>query len=105
MNLAEDQIRTLISKAFKRSSKSRLIIAEELSIAIEEDVTESMLYEITRCRREDKNSKKSVPSEWIPALAKITGSHELEQYALCEDCRRALAIGKIGSKAMSQHSR
>jgi len=105
MNPAEDQIRTLINRAFRRSSKSRVVIAEELSVAVGKDVTESMLYEITRCRREDNNTKKTVPSEWIPALARITGSHELEQFALCDDCRKALAIGQIGMKGMSQHFR
>jgi hypothetical protein len=105
MNPTEVNIRALISKAIRRSQKSREQVAAELSGAVETRITASMLYELTRARREDKNTKKMFPSDWIPALAIITGSHELEQYALCEECRKALAIGKIGTKAMSQHSR
>jgi hypothetical protein len=105
MNPAEVQIATLISKAIRRSKKSRKTVASELSDAVKTELTESMLYEFTRSRREDKNNKKRFPSEWIPALAAITGSHELEQYALCEDCRRTLAIGKLGMAAMSRKLR
>ncbi len=102
MNPIEIYIRTLISKAIRRSKKSRKTVAAELSVAAGTKVTESMLYEFTRSRREDKNTKKPFPSEWIPALSAITGSHELEQFALCDDCRRALAIGKLGTAAMSK---
>jgi hypothetical protein len=105
MNPAEVQIRTLISKAIRRSKKSRETVAAELSVAVGTNLTESMLYEFTRSRREDKNTKKPFPSEWIPALAAITRSHDLEQYALCEDCRRALAVGKLGTAAMKGATR
>ena len=102
MNPIEIHVSTLIIKAIRRSKKSRNTVAAELSVAVGKNVTESMLYEFTRSRREDKNTKKLFPSEWIPCLAAITGSHELEQYALCEECRRALTIGKVGTSAMSQ---
>jgi hypothetical protein len=105
MNPAEVHIRMLISKAIRRSKKSRKTVATELSVAVGASLTESKLYEFTRSRREDKNTKKPFPSEWIPALAAVTGSHELEQYALCDDCRRDLAIGKLGTAAMSRKLR
>lgn len=105
MNPEETRIAALISKAIRRSSKTRAEVAQALSAAVRANLTESMLYEFTRSRREDKNTKKPFPSAWIPALASITGSHELEQFALCEECRRALAIGKLGTAAMSQKAR
>jgi len=101
MNLIEDALRTLLSKSIRRSKKGWVVVATELSAAVGATITESMLHEFTRARRADKNTKKLFPMDWVAALAKITGSHELEQYALCEECRKALAIGKIGMKAMS----
>lgn len=105
MNPLELQIGMLINKAIRRSGKKRETVASELSEAVKEKVTASMLYEFTRSRREDKNTKKPVPCEWIPALAAITASHELEWFALCEDCRRALAIGKLGMSGMTRKLR
>ena len=105
MNQDEDRIRGLIGKAIRRCKKGWKQVALELSEPVEATITESMLHEFTRARRPDKNTKKLYPSEWIPALARITGSHELEQYALCEDCRRALAVGKLGTAAMSHKPR
>ena len=100
MNPFEDTIRILLRKAIGRRWA---VIAAELSNMVGETVTESMLHEFTRARRLDRHTKKLLTAEWLGAIAKITGSHELEQYALCDDCRKALAVGKIGT--MSQHSR
>jgi hypothetical protein len=111
MNPLEDPIRLLLSKAIRRCGKGWASVSSELSAAVGTKITESMLHEFTRARRfrggdiDERGSKKLFPMEWFPALAAITGSHELEQYALCQECRKALAIGKIGSKAMSQYSR
>ncbi len=111
MNLAEDVIRLLINKTIKRSGKGWAVVAAELSTAVGAKISESMLHEFTRARRfrtgdiDDKGTKKLFPMEWVPALAKIIGSHELEQVALCEDCRRALAIGKLGTAVMSKKLR
>lgn len=105
MNTDEDKVRVLISKAIRGCKKGWAQVAHELSDEVKQPVTESMLHEFTRARRLDTGTKKLFPSEWIPALAAITGSHALEQYALCEDCRRALAIGKLGTAAMSQKVR
>lgn len=107
MNPVEDPIRLLLSKAITRCKKGWKAVAAELSDAVEAKITESMLHEFARARRfhtgdiDDKGTKKLFPMDWVPVLAKITGSHDLEQYALCEDCRRALAIGKLGTAAMS----
>jgi len=105
MNPTEDQARMLINKAIRRCKKGWNTVASELSAAVGTTVTESMLHEVTRARRPDKNTKKLFPMDWVPALAKITGSHELEHYALCEECRRALAVGKLGTAAMSKNLR
>jgi hypothetical protein len=111
MNPVEDPIRLLINKAIRRSTKGWAVVAAELSTAVGAKINESTLHEFTRGRRfrtgdiDDKGTKKLFPMEWLPALAVITGSHDLEQFALCEDCRRALAIGKLGRAAMSQKVR
>lgn len=105
MNLAEDKVRTTISKAIRGCKKGWAQVAHELSDEVEQPISESMLHEFSRNRRLDRGTKKLFPSEWIPALAKITGSHELERYSLCDDCRRALAIGKLGAEVMAQKAR
>src|SRR5208283_2069292 len=111
MNPVEDPIRLLINKAIRRTGKGWAVVAAELSTAVGTKINESMLHEFTRARRfrtgdlDDKGTKKLFPMEWVPALAAITSSHELEQCALCEDCRRALAIGKIGMAPMSKKLR
>jgi hypothetical protein len=111
MNPVEDPIRLLINKAIRRCGKGWAVVAAELSTAVGAKIHEWMLHEFTRARRfrtgdiNDKGTKKLFPMEWVPALAKITGSHELEQYALCDECRRALAVGKLGTQAMSQKPR
>ena len=111
MNQVEDPIRLLINKTIRRSGKSWAVVAAELSTVLGVKINESMLHEFPRARRfrtgdiDDKGTKKLFPMEWLPALAVITGSHELEQFALCEDCRRALAIGKLGTAAMSHKPR
>jgi hypothetical protein len=102
----EDPIRTLISMAIKRSGKEWATVAQELKEKVgARKLTEQMLHEYTRSRRSDNGTKKLFPMDWVRALVEITGIHELEQYALCEDCRRALAVGKIGMAAMSQKLR
>ena len=111
MNPVEDPIRLLINKAIRQSGKGWPGVAAELSTAVETKINESMLHEFTRARRfragdiDDKGTKKLFPMEWVPALAKITGDHRLEEYALCGTCRRALAIGKLGTAAMSKKLR
>jgi len=105
MNQDEEKIRILISKAIRYSKKGWDVVANELSDAVEVRITEPMLHEFTRARRPDKNTKKLFPMDWVPALAKITGSHELEQYALCPECRRALVVGQVGTAAMSRKLR
>ena len=105
MNPDEDKIRVLISRAIRGCKKGWALVAHELSDEVGEVITESMLHEFTRARRQDTGTKKLFPSDWIPTLARITGSHELEQYALCEECRRALVVGKVGTAAMSKKLR
>jgi len=105
MNAAENKVRALISKAIKGCKKGWAQVAHELSDEVEQPISESMLHEFTRARRLDRGTKKLFPMDWLPALAKITGSHELEQYALCDECRRALAIGKLSTAAMSRKLR
>ena len=105
MNPVEDQIRILINRAIRRCKKGWPQVAAELSAAVGVTLTDSMLHEFTRARRPDKNTKKLFPMDWVPALAKITGSHELEQYALCPECRRALVVGQVGTAAMSRKLR
>lgn len=102
MNPAEEKVRLLISKAVTKSKKGWKTVAEELSTAVDATITESMLHEFTRSRRTDKNTKKLFPMEWVSALARITRSHELEQFALCEECQRALTVGKVGTKAIDR---
>ena len=104
-NPLEDQIRMLISRAIRQCKKGWPVVAAELSAAVGETITESTLHEFTRARHSVKKWKKLFPMDWVPALAAITSSHELEQFALCDDCRRALAIGKLGTAAMSQKLR
>ncbi len=101
MGTREDAARHAITKAIRRCKKGRKVIAKELSDLTRVTVTEDQLYEFTRAWREDRGTQKFFPMEWIPALAKVTGSHELEQYALCEECQGDIAIGKVGRKAIS----
>ena len=111
MNPMEDEVRLLLSRAITRSRKGWSTVATELGAMVGTRITESMLHECTRARRSDpfdldrKTSKKLFPMDWVPALAQITGSHELERYALCEECKRALAVGKLGTAAMSRKVR
>ncbi len=107
MNPVEEITRLLISRAIRRSKKGWATVAAELSAAVASNITESMLHEFTRARRfspfepNSKGTKKLFPADWILPLARITASHELEAFALCDDCRRALAVGKIGLDQMA----
>ncbi len=111
MNSDEDRIRALASRAIRRCDKKREDIVKQLSNAVGETITVSMLNEITRARRfretdgANHGTRKIFTVEWLVALARITSSHELEQFALCDDCRRALAVGKLGIEGMAKTKR
>jgi hypothetical protein len=97
----QDTARHQITQAIKKCKKGRPNVAAELSALVGQTVTEYDLNEFTRDHRSDRGTKRFFPMDWVSALAKVTGSHELEQYALCDDCRRAFAIGKVGAAAMA----
>lgn len=89
----QDAARQLITQAIKDSRKGRQQIAVELSAILGQPVTSYDLDEFTRAVRPDRGTKRFCPMEWVPALVKVTGSHALERYALCQDCRDSLELG------------
>jgi len=100
--LEHDTARQQITRAIKACKKGRANVASELSALVRQTVTEYDLDEFTRAPRSDRGTKRSLPMEWVPALAKVTGSHELEQYALCQECRESLEFGKNARKYLRQ---
>lgn len=89
----EKLLRHRVSAAIRFSGKKREDVARELSRLTGDSISALDLYEHTRTPRADR-AEKILPPTWIFHIANITGSHELEHFALCQECRDNLAVGQ-----------
>ncbi len=96
------EFRRLVAKAIKRClhHKRREDIAKELEFLVKEPVSKYDLDEFTRPTR-----GKMFPGAWVKALCQVTGDHELERYALCEQCKGIFAAGEGMARLLKINSK
>jgi hypothetical protein len=91
----ENIVPHLLARAMKLSNKTHAQIAHEASLKLERKITPSMLRDFTR--KIGKRRFVRFPLAWVPVFGAALADKTLARFALDEEDRRLLELGKRAS--------